>query len=184
MKSIMLSTTETKEMTFEEIQKQFRNLVLERIRTWLPTYEYDDLIQIANFGLWKAYKKYDITKGVLFITLAHVCISGQLSRHHRDNGNRIKEVSLYEVFKKGSNGDNDTTREDITSDGINFTDNVIENTYLEELLHTLEETERSILLDYYIKDITQIEIAKRLNRNQVYVNRSIAKSLNKLRAIC
>ena len=83
-------------------------LVFNRCRNKLPAdyfnMYYDDLLQEAKLGLWKACMTYDATKGYNFSTLACTCIERRILNYaEKDLRRRRKElnpqlVSLNDVL--------------------------------------------------------------------------------------
>jgi RNA polymerase primary sigma factor len=64
--------------------------------------DYDDLIQVGNIGLIKAYENYDITRGFKFSTYAVNWIKCYILREIRKNGHLIRiPWSAPEEIKKG-----------------------------------------------------------------------------------
>ncbi len=53
---------------------------------------------------------------------------------------------------------------------------------IKEGLETLSEEERQIIVYHYLEDMTQSEIARKLNKTQVMVSRQEKKGLDKMRA--
>ena len=60
----------------------------------------EDLMQVARLGLIKAIERFDIERGVRFVTYLTPIVLGELKRHFRDNGwamhvpRRLQELSL------------------------------------------------------------------------------------------
>lgn len=80
---------EIKEFTEEKAVDQFQNLVYKFSHSIVNNtqyycllknnmYDIDDIKQICFISLIEAYRKYDIDKGVEFITLATMCIKNKL----------------------------------------------------------------------------------------------------------
>jgi len=69
-KFIRISKDEVMELTFEEVVKKYKGLIVNLIKKWKFKYEYDDLYQMATWGLWDAYKFHDFNNGNSFGTLA------------------------------------------------------------------------------------------------------------------
>ncbi|MBQ9145347.1 MAG: sigma-70 family RNA polymerase sigma factor [Clostridia bacterium] len=60
----------------KSIVKRYRNTGIE----------YDDLLQLGSWGLYKAIMNFDVTFGVRFSTYAVPMIAGEIKRHIRDEG--------------------------------------------------------------------------------------------------
>ena len=52
---------------------------------------------------------------------------------------------------------------------------------LKDMINSLEEPERTIMIERYYEDMTQSEVADNLGLNQTYVSRSENKVLKKFR---
>lgn len=65
--------------------------------------EYDDLFQVACYGLIMAVERFDLSVGVKFSTYAVPTIMGEIRRYFRDKGYLIKlPRKLYDVFQKAN----------------------------------------------------------------------------------
>lgn len=81
------------------------NLIKSIVRRYLGKgVEYDDLYQLATFGLLKAINGFDLSYGVRFSTYAVPMISGEIKRFMRDDGSikvsrtikaQAKEINKY-----------------------------------------------------------------------------------------
>lgn len=71
----------------EKLIAENNNLIKSIVKRYLGKgVEYDDLYQLASFGLLKAINGFDITYGVRFSTYAVPMISGEIKRFMRDDG--------------------------------------------------------------------------------------------------
>jgi RNA polymerase sigma-B factor len=63
--------------------------------------EYEDIFQIASIALIKAVERYDLDKGVKFISFATPTVIGEIKRFFRDKGSVIRiPRRVYEVYQK------------------------------------------------------------------------------------
>jgi RNA polymerase sigma-B factor len=63
--------------------------------------EYEDLYQIACIALIKAVERFDLTKGVKFVSFATPTIVGEIKRYFRDKGSTIRiPRRIYEIYQK------------------------------------------------------------------------------------
>lgn len=182
------------EMTYEEVYKQFTNLIWSRVRKWDYTYQYDDLFdyedlhQLAMIGLWKAYLNYDCSTGILFITYATKWIDGQILIHHRARNRKLKKKgSQFKGFVSlnyaNDECENPTELQDLIADDKNYIEELIMGIELREAMETLTIEEREFIEERYFMDLSQIEIADRHNTYQAKVYRRIQSGLKKLRVL-
>lgn len=68
-----------------------RKLVTSIVNRYFPTVkfsdEYEDILQIANIGLYKAIEKFDVNSGNQFSTYAVIKIIGEVRNHFRSDNN-------------------------------------------------------------------------------------------------
>jgi RNA polymerase sigma-B factor len=63
--------------------------------------EYEDLYQIASIALIKAVERFDLGKGVKFVSFATPTIVGEIKRYFRDKGSTIRiPRRIYEIYQK------------------------------------------------------------------------------------
>jgi len=75
----------------EIISKKFLNRGLE----------YEDIYQVACMALIKAVERFDVEKGVKFVSFATPTIIGEIKRYFRDKGSVIRiPRRIYEVYQK------------------------------------------------------------------------------------
>jgi RNA polymerase sigma-B factor len=63
--------------------------------------DYDDIFQVASLALIKAVERFDISKGVKFVSFATPTILGEIKRFFRDKSSAIRiPRRIYEIYKK------------------------------------------------------------------------------------
>ena len=151
--------------------------------------ENDDLISIGTIGLIKAIDTFDIDKGIRLATYASRCIDNELLMMLRSGKKQAKEVYLYDPIGSDREG-NEINLLDIIE--CNDTD-IVETAWLEGnikklyqmISSVLSEREREIIyLRYGLnnkEEVTQREIAAKLNISRSYVSRIEKKALKKLK---
>ena len=149
----------------------------------------DDLISIGTIGLIKAVDTYRKDKGVRLATYAARCIDNELLMKLRSDKKQSKEIYLYEPIGMDDGEGNHVSLLDILE---TVDEDVTERLELEEnigKLYDFVETklsgrEREIIrLRYGLngREVTQREIAEKLNISRSYVSRIEKKALKKLR---
>lgn len=151
--------------------------------------ELDDLISIGTIGLIKAIQTFDFQKASRLSTYAARCIDNELLMLLRSKKKSSKEVSLYEPIGTDKEGNEISLLDVIETEPVDVVKNYSlkqDIRYLYQLLpKILSSREQEIItLRYglYGKDeLTQREIAKRLNISRSYVSRIEKNALLKLR---
>lgn len=183
-----------KKMTFDDVYKRYKNLVYDRALRWLTNirnssmYDKEDLLQIGNIGLWKAYMSYNKDKGIQFTTWACIKIDGDLKRNYRDTyirkfnrkGAQVKEIcSLQEVVVLDDG--KPLCREDYIAD--QKSEQFIENICLRNDIDKLQKEYRDVIYKRFYKGMTERAIGKTNGYSQAHASRMVRKSLNDLKAI-
>lgn len=149
----------------------------------------DDLISVGTIGLIKAVSTFDASKSVRLSTYAARCIDNELLMLLRQRKKKSREVSLYDPIGTDKEG-NEISLLDII-ETIPF--DVVEHYTTNEDILLLSQFLNSSLTDkeYEViklryglfgeKELTQREIAKRLNISRSYVSRIEKNALLKLR---
>ena len=151
--------------------------------------ELDDLISIGTIGLIKAIQTFDVQKASRLSTYAARCIDNELLMLLRSRKKSSKEVSLYEPIGTDKEGNEISLLDVIETEPVDVVKNYSlkqDIDYLYQLLpKVLSPREQEIItLRYGLygqKELTQREIAKRLNISRSYVSRIEKNALLKLR---
>lgn len=149
----------------------------------------DDLISIGTIGLIKAIDTFDVDKGIRLATYASRCIDNELLMMLRSGKKQAKEVYLYEPIGSDREG-NEINLLDI----IECTDvDIVETAWFEDnvkklyglMNEVLSDREKEIIYMRYglgnTDEVTQREIASRLDISRSYVSRIEKKALRKLK---
>lgn len=152
--------------------------------------ELDDLISIGTIGLIKAVQTFDSAKASKLSTYAARCIDNELLMLLRSRKKSNREVSLYEPIGTDKEGNEISLLDVIEMEPVDVVKNYAlkqDTTLLYRLLpEILSQREQEILkLRYGLygeKELTQREIAKRLNISRSYVSRIEKNALLKLRS--
>lgn len=152
--------------------------------------EMDDLISIGTIGLIKAIHTFDAQKASRLSTYAARCIDNELLMLLRSKKKTNREVSLYDPIGTDKEGNEISLLDIIETEPVDVVKNYSlkqDIAHLYQLLpKVLTTREREIIkLRYGLygeQELTQREIAKRLNISRSYVSRIEKNALIKLRS--
>lgn len=153
-------------------------------------YDLEDLVSIGTIGLIKGIKTYKLDKNIKLATYASRCIDNEILMFLRKNKKRMSEVSFEDSVNLDSEGnelhieDIFGTEEDLVEKSIECKDDKI---LLASEVKKLDERDKEIIeLRYGLsgkKELTQKELAEKLNISQSYISRIEKKVIKKLKAI-
>lgn len=148
----------------------------------------EDLVSIGTIGLIKGINTYKMDKNIKLATYASRCIDNEILMYLRKNKKRNADVSLEESLSFDSEG-NELHLEDILGTDPDLVtkeleDNDLKLTLMKEI-NRLPERDRQIMkLRYGLfgeKEITQKELAEKLNISQSYISRIEKKVIKKIK---
>jgi len=153
-------------------------------------YETDDLLSIGTIGLIKAIDSFNQEKGIRLATYASRCIENELLMLMRSGKKQSKEVFLYEPIGSDKEGNTIQLLDVCVAEEVDIVEQMEEKQKLAKLREyidkVLSEREKEIIILRYGlyggREITQREIAERLNISRSYVSRIEKKALKKLKA--
>lgn len=148
----------------------------------------EDLISIGTIGLIKAVSSYDFNKKIKMATYASRCIENEILMYLRKSVKQKREISLEEPLNTDSDG-NELTFSDVLGTDPDIVSKNIENQAEKDILKIaidiLPERERVIMdMRYGLshgKEMTQKEVADKLEISQSYISRLEKKILDKLK---
>lgn len=150
----------------------------------------DDLTSIGTIGLIKAVGTFNMDKNIKFATYASRCIENEILMYLRKTQKSKTDVSLDEPLSVDKDG-NELVLADVVGTDSDFVykeiESKVENETLVGLIDGLEEREQYIMkLRYGLtteeeSELTQKEVADKLNISQSYISRIEKKVLGKLK---
>lgn len=197
-----LSEQEEKEMLIRSRNRDIeaRNILVEKnmrlVAHMIKKYacaekDTQDLISVGTIGLIKAVNTFNPDKKIRLATYAAKCIDNEILMMLRNDKKKMQELSLYEPIGTDKEG-NDITFIDVVGDETR--DDVGEMLTAEQLKciydnmdNILTEREKTIIIGRFglfgSKEMTQNELAAKLNISRSYVSRIERHALNKLYAL-
>ena len=183
---------------YQEGDQEARNILIERnlrlvahiVKKYQGVEEdLDDLISIGTIGLIKAIHTFNGEKSNRLSTYAARCIDNELLMLLRSKKKTNKEVSLYEPIGTDKEGNEINLLDVIENEPVDVVDHYSLKEDIKKLYSLLDqilsERELEVLkLRYGLygeKELTQREIAKRLNISRSYVSRIEKNAVLKLR---
>lgn len=150
--------------------------------------DHDDLISVGTIGLIKAINTFDCMKGTRLATYAAKCIENEILMQFRSAKKSAMDVFISDPIDIDSEG-NALTLSEIIADESNILDDIdllLKADKLKQFVNSsLDEREREVIIMRYglfgLAELTQKQVAKRLNISRSYVSRIEKKAVEKLR---
>ncbi|WP_079708430.1 RNA polymerase sporulation sigma factor SigK [Paraliobacillus ryukyuensis] len=147
----------------------------------------EDLISIGTIGLIKGIESYSSDKGTKLATYAARCIENEILMHLRALKKTKKDVSLQDPIGQDKEG-NEISLIDIleaeNDDIVEFIQLNMEVAKIKKYLGILDKREKEVIISRYglsnEDELTQREIAKKLNISRSYVSRIEKRALMKV----
>ncbi len=147
----------------------------------------EDLISIGTIGLIKGIESYSPGKGTKLATYAARCIENEILMHLRALKKVKKDVSLHDPIGEDKEG-NEISLLDIleadNKDVIEYIELNMEIEKMQDYLSILDSREKEVIVYRYglndHNEMTQKEIAKKLDISRSYVSRIEKRALMKV----
>lgn len=150
--------------------------------------ELEDLVSVGVIGLIKAVNSYKIEKNIKLATYASRCIENEILMHLRKVSKIKNEVSIDEPLSTDGDGNELLLVDVLASPSIGTYEQVELNSEKEFLLRSLEKLSdrEKVIMNMRFgldgkKELTQKQVATRLNISQSYISRLEKKILHKLK---
>lgn len=184
----LLSFPEEKENARNKLIEHNLRLVAHIVKKYDNTSESnDDLISIGIIGLIKAIDSFKNDKKTKLATYASKCIENEILMTLRKNKHRDKEASLEDTIAYDKDGEDLLLLDIIESDEKSIDEILLKRdrlNKLEKYFEKLEPREKEILTYRFglfdTPELTQVEIAKKLDISRSYVSRIEKRALYKL----
>ena len=178
---------EIREMNCNEAYEQFKNYVIKTAHGFNNSTEtMEDLIQIGNVALVKAFDSYNIETGNMFMTYLATVVTNcflMLIRKERNKKRILNEISFEEKLATDESG-NVLTLLDVIHDPIKCEDIILKNGEHEELrklVEGLKPNRAKILKMVYFGEMEQLKVGEILDFSQGYVSRTVKRSIKELK---
>jgi len=147
----------------------------------------DDLISIGTIGLIKGIDSFSGSKNTKLNTYVARCIENEILMNFRNNKKRNKDISINESIGYDKEGNEITILDILKTPTPDFALDIHKEnniTDLKKYLDVLNDREKEIIIYRYglydSDEITQKEIAKKLNISRSYVSRIEKRALSKI----
>lgn len=149
----------------------------------------EDLISIGTIGLLKAVNTFHPDKGSKFSTYAIRCIENEILMFFRSRKKMRSEVSIFEPIGTDKEGHAILLYDILESENADFVLMTEQKSMMQKMMENLDRilTPRELEIIGYRygvggkKELTQREIAARMNISRSYVSRIEKRALGKIR---
>ncbi len=150
----------------------------------------EDLVSIGTIGLIKGVNTYKLDKNIKLATYCSRCIDNEILMFLRKNKKRKSEVSFEDSLSYDAEG-NELHLEDILGTDFDIVTKGLELETNKKLLYqeinNLNKRDKEIMILRYglfnQKELTQKEVAEKLNISQSYISRIEKKVIKKLQLL-
>lgn len=173
---------EIRNMTFEEVHKQYEGLLHNRTNKYIAHTLYDDIFQEAQIALWRAYKRYNKPNNE-FMTFAYSWIWGAISTFLRDYNKthvRNRAIDVVMSIDKSINKEDDIYLKDIIKDDYDLQKEILKKSEINDILSQVTDRQRKILI-MIARGYSQSEISKLLGITRQGVNEHLRRVRSKFR---
>ena len=165
-------------------------LVAHIVKKYYTAENTEDLISIGTIGLIKAISTFKASKGIRLATYASRCIDNEILMHFRSLKKTAQDVYISDPIDTDKDG-NTLSLIDIISDDSDIADDITVKMQLKKLKSVindaLDDREKTIICYRYglggVPELTQSQIASKLNISRSYVSRIEKAALQKLRLL-
>ncbi|WP_100011899.1 RNA polymerase sporulation sigma factor SigK [Lentibacillus sediminis] len=147
----------------------------------------EDLISIGTIGLIKGVESFSQDKGTKLATYAARCIENEILMHLRALKKVKKDVSLHDPIGQDKEGNEISLIDILEAENDNVIEYIqlnMEIAKMQKYFNVLDNREKEVIVYRYglndYKEMTQREIAKKLNISRSYVSRIEKRALMKV----
>lgn len=147
----------------------------------------EDLISIGTIGLIKGVESFSVDKGTKLATYAARCIENEILMHLRALKKVKKDVSLHDPIGQDKEGNEISLIDILEAESENIIEFIrlnMEINKMQDFFQVLDDREKEVIIYRYglhdKDEMTQREIAKKLNISRSYVSRIEKRALMKV----
>ena len=156
----------------EKIILENQNLIYAVLKKLNLYNQHEEYFDLGMIGLIKGVKTYDESKGYKLSTYLSICIKNEILMFLRKR--RINCLSLENEM-----GENLKIKDMVEADNLNFDRFIYKSLY--DAIHTLSFNDLLLFELYYVNNLTQLEISKKLNCSQAQISRRLKTIYKRLR---
>lgn len=142
-------------------------------------YDLEDLAQEGAIGLIKAAGSFDPSRGCAYSTYAAKCIEFEILMYlRREKKHRTNSISLDQKMDVGGS---EISIRDLVGREDPEIEMVCEKEALRQRISELDPEDAKLIWMYYVQEMTQVKIARRLGIGQSQVSRRLKKIMIRIR---
>jgi len=153
----------------------------------IKTDNQDDLISIGTIGLIKGIDSFSNSNGSKLTTYVARCIENEILMYYRSNKKNSKNISINEKIGFDKEGNEISFLDILKTPNPDYIEDITLKDNIKKLynyINVLSKREKDIIIKRYglynTKELTQKDIAKKLNISRSYVSRIEKRALTKI----
>ena len=143
--------------------------------THIDVYDYEDIVQIANIGLWKACITFDPDKKIAFSTYASKVIYNEILQIFRKCKKYPNDIISLNEFTTNDNGDESELLNIIPSKNADYNMTLCELRSYIYNKYKDSDKELQIINSYVFEKMTQNELSEKYGYSQGHISRILNK---------
>lgn len=148
MKNFLIRGT-VQTLNFEQVLTKFYPLCNKFCnKMFLDGYDREDLMQVCQISLYRAYESYDASKNIDFLTFSYNCINNEFKRLIRDSKSLKRNTDNYNfvsINDKSSQNSESLTYAEVIPDKIDIENEVMNSELIKIINSCLTEDEKLII---------------------------------------
>lgn len=175
-----------KELTLEETIKEFEKMVHTKdVIKWCSYYEVDDLIQMGYMGLMKAYKYYDISQNMSFISYSKKIIQDVITNTYKKDKRQKRggDMTFTSIYSTVDDTEDLQMIETLGDESVDCENSALLNITSEKILQVLKtfsEQDQQMIYLHFMKGLNYAEIGRMCDKTRACISARLKQIRNKL----
>jgi RNA polymerase sigma factor (sigma-70 family) len=154
--------------TYEKLLDRFEKHIYKEAHRYKNFLDMDDLAQVGRIALLKAFKKYDLSRDTIFVSVAVKYIKTDIWNYYRSM-KEICECILIENEEYERIMDSTSQAEDIQQDVVDRIWAVETVEYIKRVVNNMKPKQKQVFELYYVKGHTMKEISNIMGVHLSYI---------------
>lgn len=182
-KIIIVNKNDIRSMSFEEVYDQYIACA-RKIASKYSQYEFEDMLQEALSGLWKAYNSYDYRRGYVFMTLGYRAMENMIRMYCRNHSKYDKNIhnKCYSIYSSPNENDR-IDYSDILTDNEGIVDDIITDIDLRAGISKLSDIRKRYITEYFILGYNYYELGRKYNVDPASIKHTNDRSIKMLKSL-